>query len=678
MQTFKFKDEKKSLENLRTLIQRHIEILDQQMTDRRTKWQLYINQFKAMRKTEEKTFPWSGCSNIFIPELANHVTTIASFIMASRMRSSPLLKVKNYFKDDSAVVPELENFVDFYMTVVQRQRQYWRRQLPYTLLLGTHMSKQVYMNDPVTGWPYAKPVGVSLFQFYTYPAIIDLRASPFVADVSYVPSHEVLGWLKTDKSVVAEAVKETVAGVSQYTQQPDQWKEKTGTKYDDLPPGFLPVFDIYMIFVEEVEDEILTAPIKLHCRYDPIFQRVLSYEQYEEYELPYVPVFWRRDPDSFFGIGIGDLAWTIQDGINTAYNQMIDNVTVANTRMTAASPSSGLRSEEPIYPGRVIICDIAAIRPFPMGDVYPSAWMHINVLKQALEATTAVPQTFMGMADTILKSGNAPGLASSSINQSSMRLDYFTGEFDEGLVEMVWHSLVMLAKYASQQTYRLPTASARKTLFEWLEGTPNATPTDIKDMLEARVEPEMVEKVAETLFSLEKIPISRSRFAFTPMAREVNQQAEQQASLMLSQLVNAYVNRITEFATQLAQLQQQGAPQSLQQALFDAWHAVNFTMRRVLMSFAVEDAGEIVTKLEEVVRGLKQGAGSLGGLAAGAATGNSEQPANTLDLGQGVAGIPSGPFGILGGAPTAAVRAGRGVGPTEESGEAPGVLGGLT
>lgn len=671
MKKFRFKNETDALGDLGRKIQSHIENIDGQLVDRRTKWQQYVNQFKAIRKTENKIFPWENCSNIFVPELANHVTTISSFIMASRLRSNPVIKVKNYFKEDAEMVGEFENFLDFYTMVVQKQRQYWRRHLPYTLLLGTHISKQVYKSDEITGWPYAKPVGVSLFQFYTYPAILDLRASPFVADVAYVPSHEILGWMETDKGVVKQNAAEAVKRINDYAEQPDLWKEKFGTQYDNIPPAYLPVFDCYMLYAEDALSEL---PQKLHARYDPITQLVLSYEEYEEYEMPYVPVFWRRDSDSFFGIGIGDLAWTLQDGINTAYNQTIDNVTIANTRMVQVSPASGLDPNEPVYPGRIIVAE--NVRPWPMGDVYPSAWMHINILKQALEATTAVPQTFMGMADTILKSGNAPGLASSAIGQSSMRLDFFTGEFDEGIIEMVWHSLAMLSKYAASQTYQLPTVNTRQILMEWLErGGEKTEATDITAMLEARVEPEMVDELEKKVFSLENVTLSRSRFLLVPFAREVNQQAEQQASMMLSQLVNAYINRITEFASQLAQLQQKGGTSNLQTALLDAWHAVNFTMRRILTAFAVEDASEIVTKLEGVVRGLQQGVGELGAVVEGAAGAGAAQSPSPLDLGTGVQGSAGAPFGVLGGAPTTEVRAGQGVGPAEESGIA-GILGG--
>ena len=167
MLKFRFKgseaEQLQQVDDLRVQVQRHIFNIEGAMTERWDKWQGYINQYKALLRTKDKKFPWPGCSNIFVPVMANHITTISSFIMASRFKTGPAIKVKNYFADDADTCGELENFIDYYQTAIQRIRPYWRKHLPYTLLLGTHISKQIYKVDPVTKWAYAKPTGISLF-----------------------------------------------------------------------------------------------------------------------------------------------------------------------------------------------------------------------------------------------------------------------------------------------------------------------------------------------------------------------------------------------------------------------------------------------------------------------------------------------------------------------------------
>lgn len=656
---------------LDTEVKQHISNINSQLQEKRSLWIYYMEQYKAHVENPNKNFPWPNCSNIFVPELTNAITTLCSYTIAGMFDNSrPPFRAKAFFKADTERIEELERFIDYYSKVIQQLPHYWRRHLPYTILLGTHIAKMEMRFEPATGYPVCKPTGVPLLQFYTYPTILDLRASPFVADVRYRPNWELLNWMSKaqkgsyDKNRVIAVYKQ----VQNYWDQANQYNASRTLASDRIPPGFAPIFDC---FVMTTLGEERSEPYKLRVTYEGLTEQIVGVQPFTDREVPYVPVFWRRDEDSFFGIGAGELANRLQRGINTMFNQGIDAGTISNIKMFRVSRGSNIDPEEPIYPGRQVIADQGEFEAVALGDVTPGLYNLIGMMKMSLEATLAVPPAFQGQPDTVAKSGVTPGVLGHQIQQSAGRIESFLAEFEAGTVDMMWYTLADLAKSSAHYKFSLPDTTMHTSLLEWLQTVPETGSEDVLSVLEARVEPDMVGQIQD-IFMVEEDLYSRKRFELRPIRKELDAASEQQASLLLSQLVNAYIGKIMEFAMTLQQLQQQpGETNQLQTALLDAWKSTNFVMRRVLSAFAVEDASEILMQLESVVNGLQAGipqlppAGPNGGpdqaaLMAGGAGANQPSLAG-LDLGTGAQGAASAAQGILGGRPDAAVA-----GATEE------------
>lgn len=655
---------KKELEALGNHIQIHYDNAVMELAAKRSKWSKFIKQYKALRVREKKTFPWVGASNMFIPELPNSVTTVAAYIMAAVFGGRPVMKADNYFEEDAEMCRELEVLIDFYIRTVQRQQPYWRRHLPYLLLLGTHVSKQVYKKDSVMGWPFMKPIGVPLVQFLHYPGLIDLQRSVFTGDVQYVSWHSLLdmvervdGPLKKNLSEVLNSMNLAVSQVNAKT-----WEHEQGSAF--VPPGYTALLDAYTLF----STSTTKMPVKLRVQYALDLMKVVDVEEYEDWELPYVPFYWRRDEDSFFGIGMGDLAWTLQHGLNSAGNMFVDNSLLANTKVFAIAKGSGLNPQEPIYPGRQLPVDPNSISVLQMGDVYPSSLALIEMLRRMIQEATVAPEAFKGMPDSIAKSGVSPGVVGSGIGQSTMRLSFFTGEFEEGLVEMMWHSLVVLSKFAGNELkVRLPDIEGPEKIFEWLEEDGDTKEEEIvadgtvAGMVAARVEPAMRPEIEERIFKMQADLISRSKFELRVSRKDVAGVQEQQAAMLLVQILNSYIQKVMEFAGIMGKMQQSGqADPNLVSAATQAWRAINVVMRRVFSAFAIEDTQQLIIKLEGVIDGIERGVGSLGRLVEGA---NGGLPSGGNDMSaeatQGAAGAPS---GILGGRPVGEASDSGGVG----------------
>lgn len=650
---------------LDTEVKQHINNINSQLQVKRSQWIYYMEQYKAHVEVDPKTFPWPNCSNIFVPELTNAITTLCSYTIAGMFDNSrPPFRARAYFKKDQPVVEELERFIDYYAKVVQQLPHYWRRHLPYTILLGTHIAKMEMRFEPATGYPVSKPQGIPLLQFYTYPTILDLRASPFVADVRYVPNWELINWMNNAPkgSYDADRVEAVYKQVQNYWDQANQYNASRTLASDRIPPGFAPIFDC---FVMTTLGTMRSEPLKLRVTYEGLTEQIVGVQPYTDQEVPYVPVFWRRDEDSFFGIGAGELGNRLQKGINTMFNQGIDAGTISNLKMFRVSRGSNIDPEEPIYPGRQVIADQGEFEAIMLGDVTPGLYNLLGMLKMSLEATLAVPPAFQGQPDTVAKSGVTPGVLGHQIQQSAGRIESFLSEFEAGTVDMMWFTLSSLAKSSAHYKFALPDSTMHTTLLEWLQTVPEAGSEDVLNVIEARVEPDMVSAVQE-VFQVEEDLYSRRRFELRPIRKELDAASEQQASLLLSQLVNAYIGKIMEFAMTLQQLQQQpGETNELQNALLQAWKSTNFVMRRVLAAFAVEDASEILMQLEAVVNGLGKGipelppagpnAGPPEAALLGAGAGGGQPSLAGLDLGNGAAGFAGAAQGVLGGRPDAAV-----------------------
>jgi len=618
-------------ERIAAYVRFHLDQITANLSPRRSQWGLFTRQYKAMVKHSVKKHPWFGCSNIFVPELANGIISISSFILDTEFRTSPVFKIKNFYNEDSEVAQELEHFADFYLKSIQELPSYWRRHLPYLVLLGTHIQKQVLMKDKITGWDLIKPVCVPLVQFYTYDSVLELKNSPFVGDVQYTPFWDVYSKLNElrnhpDTQYVIDG-KDLNTILERYNKQvPTVNAEKSKAGFDPprTPAGFMPFINGYMMFVDEDSNEAE----KIHVGYDRATHTLLYWSPYEEWELPYIPHFWRRDEDNFFGIGIGDLGWRIQDGINTTFNQAIDNSSIANAKVFKKRRGAAIDPEVGLYPGAHIdVNDNEDLTAMDMGTLNGSELAVVQSLKEALNDTMFTPESLMGQPDTTAKSGISPGVVHSNVSRASARLDFFVGEFEEGLLSSFWYSLASLSKLNAAKSLLIPKVESNKTLFEWLkdssgnfdldegnEMTPNEEQSSLTSLVAARVEKPLVSKVIDFAFRDGIATISRARFEIKPRRKEYDPQMEQQASMLLSQLVNGYVTRIVQFAQLLQQLQQQGGTENLVQSLFEAWKATNITMRRVLSAFAVEEASDILIKLEGVVNGLEAGLGELGNL----------------------------------------------------------------
>lgn len=633
------------MENERKLghyIEQHLSQIDVLLEPRRSMWTKFIDLYKARRTNPDKNFPWPGCSNIFVPELFDRVSTAAAHIYGTTIRNDPPFLVRSEYgtEEDTKLAEDLEHFIRYYIRTVQKQDAYWRVHLPYLILLGTHVVKVQAVDVSPQGYPLIRLDPVSLHRFYTYPSITKWWDAPILADLSWVSPGTVAQWVK-DGNTTDEKAEAVLTQVNDPLAKIDTSRASN----EMVPGGYVPIHDVYVRW----QQDVLSIPKLIRAIFHRETGTVLWTEDWTWRPLPYQLIYWRRDEESVFGIGVGDTIWTVQEAMNTIINQVIDNMTVANIRAFAAPPGAGIEPGESIYPGKVFVgVNVDKIKEVRLGDVYPSAIAIPQIIRQIMERNSAFNDTFMGMSDAVQKSRFTFAGAALNVQQGSMRVDYNSAEFEDGLVSLVWATLDALVKYNSGDEVMVPVKKRRPSVIlkELLEETPMAT--DLASLLRAPLTEQEAMNVETTMFRIPSVILRRERFSIRPARREANAQVERQAAIVLSQIIAQYLRNILQLA------QAAGDPELVKKTVPEIWRVANYAMRKILIAFAVEESSEMIVDFAEVmnvlntalsspVLGVETAEGMGGGQPA------PEQPGMGIDQGTGPAGLAGAPGGFLGG-----------------------------
>lgn len=616
-----------SEDKLAHLIEMHLSTIDSLLAERREHWRKLIGMYKAQRTNPEKTFPWPGCSNIFVPELFDRVSTAAAHIYGTTIRNEPPFLVRSEFgtEEDVKIAEDIEHFITYYVRMIQKQDSYWRVHLPYLILLGTHVAKVQAVDVSPQGYPLVRIDPVALGRMYAYPSVPKWKEAPILSDLAWLSPGTIVEWMKS--GVTSE---EKVKQVLTHDSVALQTDTLLGSQL--VPGNYVPIHDVYVRWQEK-------GPTSEYKLVRAVFHRptntVLWTEDWADKPLPYQFVYWRRDEESVFGIGMGDTLWTVQEAMNTVTNQLIDNMTLANVKMFAVPPGAGLEPGEPIFPGKVLVgVNVDKVKEVRLGDVHPSAYVVQGVIRQIMERNSAFNDTFMGMSDAVQKTRFTFAGANLNVQQGSMRVDFNSAEFEEGLIELVWTTLEALVHYGSGVAVPAKRRSFGTVVREMMEPKPEAV--DVEAILEAVMRSDDAEKVREVLFRVPSTVLRRERFSIKPARREANAQVERQAAIVLAQLVAQYLKNVMELAASAQD------PQLVAATVPKVWQAANMAMRKVLVAFAVEDSRDLIVEVAEVMNAL-----GVGGLVEEG--GGTEQPALGIPGGGGVAGVTGAAGGVLGG-----------------------------
>lgn len=182
-----------------------------------------------------------------------------------------------------------------------------------------------------------------------------------------------------------------------------------------LPSEMWDVFEVYMFwdFDGVYRDCILTlhreSKTVLREDFNPLGKR------------PFEPFIFLLKPFRLEGMGVAQLSEHMQDEVDSTHNYRIDAMHTAIAPMLALKKSSGIRSGEKTYPGKIWFLDDpqkdwSQVKfPEPTMISFQSEQLAIMYSQKA----TAAPEAMGGFADSTVKTRDSPGLQNQRLQQGA-------------------------------------------------------------------------------------------------------------------------------------------------------------------------------------------------------------------------------------------------------------------
>ena len=362
----------------------------------------------------EKNTPWVGASNLHIPITQIVVDTITSTIANSILGNSPIVTVRPY-PELGVDVEEAARKLEFFLNYAIREeirgfRQVFTQWVRQAVLYGTAILKVVWSAETrnikvrdfleggkklITVKTYDAPrlCVVDLENFIIPSFARDIQDAPFVAERIFVP----LQVLKQrEKEGFYSGIDELVTMMYQPSEVERQGADELGVKYPQLIEG-IDIYDYwggYDLDGDGYEEEY-------HIVMAADQPKILRIEEppYYHGKRPYVRYNFLREPNQFYGIGIGQMIQHLQEEINAIHNQRMDNVNLIINKVFKYRPNEYFEDPGDIIfaPGsKIPVNEMDDIMPLVTGDVPVSSYNEEQIVRDYIERLTGVTDFSLG------------------------------------------------------------------------------------------------------------------------------------------------------------------------------------------------------------------------------------------------------------------------------------------
>lgn len=629
-----------------------LEQIQQRVDGRATRWIHYRRLYEG--KPQAKEFPWPGASNVFVPMVGWTVDSIHANMMNriygyDRLNDIIAARPAEVIGMDPATnqpitwydaAEELQKFlahytglngpVDLYPIVNDFTLE--------TLKLGTSViynpwltlqrtgdvtvdreTGQVNRRADTTIYDAPHPYVIPLEDFISMPGYGEIHgpfASPIVGHYSfYRDSH-----LRLMSKEWREGALETILqdGGPSWGRTSDEVKNDQARNEGDtvLPEDVrgLETRLAHLWMEYDINGDGLEE--RIYVEYDPATSTVARCIPYPYRTRPYVIGRFIKREGRLYGIGVAEILEYLQAGLNTVYNQAIDNGTLANTRFWKIRKGSWTaQTFKGVVPnGRVYVDQPDDVVPEQMGEIYPS----IFELARGLEG---FGERRSGIADPQLGRDPASRTPATStmafIQEATRRFDLYAKDLRRGLGELGMQIIELIQqKKPREAIYNVSGpngAVIEKTIL---------VPTDVDLRQHLRV-------------------------VTTSSAASSNKEISRQNALAGFSIVQQYLEKIVQMGGLLTNPQ---APDSVKQLLLEVGEVGERLMNRILEGFDLSDVATMMPQLEKTYeRAQAEAASQAGGM--GLPGGVPPGGGGPIAGGPGGGGLPPGVPGAPGPGP---------------------------
>ena len=428
-----------------------------------SKWKDYYKTYRGILET--KTFPWPDCSNINIPIAQICVDTVVASLVNSLFSVDPLFQCEAYAdatEEKLNAAKKIQNFLryatneeieDFFLTLIE-----WAEQMS---IYGTGIGKLIWLTEREKRGYYdeigeviyskeGKPIlkrGTKWREEIVYDApyfsVVDLdnfvapygskniRNCYFVAEKIFLPIPILKqrmkdNWYeKHDITYVARS-EEEIEKVQNETQ---------GILVSDQSFEGVYIWDYWGFAPLEGEIEVKAhivmvdgQPIILRREENPYFHQM----------PPYIKVNFTQEPNRFWGIGVVEPIYPLQQAINTIHNQRIDNMSLVVNKAFTFVADGIINSEDDIqiFPGaKIEVNDHESVRILEMGDVKLSSDREESMLVDYVQRQSGVTDMNLGILPNAARRSPATSMLA-VMGEGNKKLEMRIKGFREPLKQM--------------------------------------------------------------------------------------------------------------------------------------------------------------------------------------------------------------------------------------------------
>lgn len=464
-----------------------------------SKWRECVDRYEA--KATTKTFPWKGCSNVHIPLVPITIDAIKARIQNAIWAQPDQIITCSPFTEEAIpgllnpetgaeltwrdVCDSLERYfnyeispsgtVDFFSFI--------DRAIDELLLFGTVIAKATWEVQSESIGGQLTPIFDSFLPQVLpceniripngYP---DLRRIPWISHRYVLRPSEIRarvqshGW--SQKAVTAflnsspppaelgpieeeqTSLTFSTAGTSFSTN--DTWLAETWLRYD---------------FGDGLEQRIVVD----HALSDPkhIF-RVISWP-YENQQLPFFRSTYINRRGSFWAMGVAERIESLDEALSSSFNQMMDNVTIANTRVWSVNQDSrAMQALESIAPGQKIPrMEKDDILPLQAGEVYPSIFEGITLIRDYAERLSKLTDYNLGRESSVLGKQSTATTTLALLQESGQYFDNINRNFRLAFLNPIMQQwLDFLAQFQPLARIRMILGPMAEPVIQALSVTP--------------------------------------------------------------------------------------------------------------------------------------------------------------------------------------------------------------
>lgn len=568
------------------------------------KWRAWREQYEA--RSQPKNFPWPNASNVYVPLTgiivdaihANMMNRLFGFERVWDVETmSPSTVVGQNIEDGQPITigdltKEVEDYLAFESSQTGMMDLY--DAIEQALLEGIKLGSSVVFNpwitltkkdiaynadtgefsrkSPTVVYDGLRPKLIPLEDFLFTPGYAEFHgpnAAPMVGHKYWLRWGQIQE--KIDAGQFRPAITKDIKPFSGYSEGDDELKdaqEQTeggagGGTHAEWRKNDYQLYDLWITY--DINDDGFEE--SLYVTYHKKSRKLLRIQPFIYKTRPYTMFRYVRRENRAYGMGVPEMLESIQAGVNTSFNQSVDNATIANVRCFKVKRNSfTARTLGDIYPGkRIFVDNMDDVEEFQLGEVYSSIFQVGLLLRDFAERRTGITDFNLGRESEVLGRGSTATTTMALLQEGQRRFDLYSKDVRRAIGELGMQTLELIQQM--KPTGRIYRVKGDKG--------------------------EMVERmlIIPAEASIREHLIVKA----TSAASASNKETARQNALTSFGLLVQYLERTFQMAGVMAN---PSVPPPLQKVAYDMSQVAERLMQQILESFEMPDVAALLPQLE--------------------------------------------------------------------------------